>query len=511
MKKLIVLVIVQFAAFAHAQVPITLFGAGVNKNTTVQCYSDGNNQAAQLSSIRVGWDNGTKWGQIQPTNTTPTWTTLDSLTNTRALGTNARAGINVAIGANCPGTATMNTIYTFGDTPQWASAGAVTTGGPCASPDTTYSCSPPASLNGDGTGTDVEYNSIVAALVARYASNSAAQRLYEIWNEADSNNFWCWNDVVCGGTGSANSPLLHANVPSLNNLVRMGWDLKHIAACLDPTAKILSPSFHVGTALTWFHNYNITSISAPAGVSGVNGVPIGCNWNAATVTGKQTYDYVNVHARGTTVAFPDTAGNWNPAAIITAYNNTVTEIANDSLPNPTVIFNDEFGFNTSLQGGSNSTGYSAHIAQEYIYCASLAFAQCHWYQWDTTTLGPQGMLWGTAFDTVAGWLIGATITVPCATVANITTCGLTKGGVTELIAWDTSKYATTCCLAPANQTYGALYNFYIDLTGARRVTTGSGVAPTGWSPILLQQLGVTPAAPTSISGRVTVSGTAVIH
>jgi len=465
----------------------TLFNAGFNQGSSPWCPKDGNNVAAQIYGYRI-WDDGQKWGQIQTSNTAPTFTGLDNHINTRAGGNNTQAGENIAIGAPCPGTP-MAFIYTFGDTPQWASAGAIAANN-CASPNTQYSCTAPASLHGDGTGTDVEYSTFAADVITRYKT-FAGTRYYEIWNEADSSNFWCWNDnTACGGSGSANNPALHANVPSLNNLVLMGWNLKKIAACVDPGAKILSPSFHVGTALTWFHNYNITTITAPAMNPGVNGYPLGCPVIASqSVTGKQTYDYVNVHARGTQVAYPNVAGNWNPAATITAITNTQTEIANDSLPNPTVIFDDEDGYNSTTEGGGNTDGYSAYVAQKEAFVASLGVTQLYWYQWDTATIGLNSTLQGTAWDTMAGWLTGATITSPLTLVGNLYEMGLTKGGITELIVWDTSKYSQPCCVAPANQTFSALYTKATDLTGT--VTSlSSGVASVGWKPILLQQISV---------------------
>lgn len=588
---------------AHAQVSSQLFDAGVNKNSTVQCYSDGNNVAAQLYGIRL-WDDGLKWNQIQATNTAPTFTTFDSFVLTRALGVNARAGINVAVGANCPGTSGMKIIYTFGATPEWASAcfglgdpspclpgpvgttlisstcsiasgtatltcpgaspgfssftgpegpaltitgagpagatlttyitgftsatqvtvavnastsvvstGTVTLSGfgggaQCSSPPGTgdYGCTPTSDVAIDGSGTDLAWMTLVSDIITRYAGKIT---YYEWWNEFDSSNFWCsqGSPAGCGG----GNPQTTSNVPSNNRLVRMAWDAYQIMKCLDPAAKALSPSFHVGTALTTFHFWNTDSVAVPALTAGVDGFPLGCSTiGAQTVTGSQTYDYVNVHARGTNAANPNAAGNWNPAAMITAVTNTKTEIANDSLPNPTIIFNDEYGYNSALEGGNNSTGYSAYVAQTLTFCASLGLTQCYWYQWDTTSIGLQGVAQGTAWDTWANQLTGATVTVPCALVGALYECAFTKGGIPELIVWDTSKYATTCCLAPANQTFSALYTYYVDVTGAQRTTT-AGVAPVGWSPILLQQISTTVVPPVIINGAVTIDGNSVIR
>ena len=596
MRHFLAFALVFVAVGVHGQVSSSLFATSPNHASTTQCYSDGNNVAAQVYGIRF-WDDGVKIPQIFVSSLTPTWTTLDTLVNTVALGTNARSGINVAIGANCPGTSTMKTIYTFGATPEWASAcqgqgdpspclpgptgttligtncsitsgtaalscpgggftSFTTTEGPAitvtgagsaggtlttyiltfnsstsvtlaANASTTVTGTGTATLSGFGGGTkcagpapngdfgctafadntaggvsetDATQNAMAAAIVARYSGKIT---YYELGNENDSTNFDCIfvAPTLCGG----GNPLTTANTASLSRDVRRNWDMKHIIACGDPAAKTLSPSFHVNTALTWFHYYNITTVSAPAGVAGVNGVPAGCNWAAnASVTGAMTYDYVNVHPRGTSAAYPTSAGNWNPAAMITAINNTTTEIANDSLPNPTIYFGDETGYNTLTESGGNTTGQCAFVGQEYILAASLSVTGLYWYQWDSAGVGLQGALPGTCFDTVANWLIGGTISA-CTLTSTTYTCPLTNGGITELLVWDTSKYSTTCCLAPANQTFSSAYTFYTTLTGTRTAMSG-GVAPVGWSPILLQEISSTVAPPMQGSGVLTGSG-----
>lgn len=447
----------------QGQVSKYLFSQGFNQTSSPWCPIDGNSVKAQIYGYRI-WDDGAKWGQMQTSNTTPTYTSSDTHINTRATGN------------TCPGTP-MNVIYTFGDTPSWE--GSSLPANNCANPDTAHSCTPPTDLNGDGTGTDSGYVTFAADLLTRYAGKIT---YYEIWNEADSSNFWCWNDPVCGGGAN---PATNANVASLKNLIRMGWDLKHVAACLDPAAKILSPSFHVGTALTWFHNYNISTINAPAGVSGVNGVPVGCNWPATNnVTGAMTYDYVNVHARGTQAAFPNAAGNWSPEAIITAYNNTVTEINNDNLPNPTIIFNDEFGYNNTTEA-ANIDIRASYIARSYILSAFLGFSQSYWYQWDTVTIGASNNIVGTAYDTVAGWLIGAYLQGSCTTQGTIWTCPLVTNNKNAIIIWDTAQNCTSGCTT-ANQTLGSQYISYTDLTGITNSTSGgNGTVPVGLKPILV--------------------------
>jgi hypothetical protein len=480
------------------QVPNLVFSAGFNKTGSPWCPVDGAGKNALIYSYRV-WDDGLKWSQVEPSNGTYMWTTnptnnaMDTTINNRALA------------GGCPGTP-MSIIYTLGGTPLWATAcsgqpdpgpcfpGKTSDGfgggTQCASPNDLStppapdsSCLPPADINADGTGANAFSNFFINNLVTRYKGKIT---YYEGGNEHDSPNFWCQapSPVPCGGGNSSTT----ANTPALQRLVRRNWDAKNIIHCIDPAAKMLSPSFHVGTALTWFHEYNITSINAPAGVAGQNGVPAGCNWSAQTVTGQQTYDYVNVHPRGTGAAAPDPAGNWNPEALITAYNNTVKECQNDSIQNcPAIVFGDELGYNSSTEGGGNTDAYASYVARTYILCASLNM-YCYWYQWDTSgALGPSNEPQGTAYDTVATWMLGSTVTTQCSENGTIWTCIIAKGGTQFEIAWDDSQSCPSVggCTT-ASHSFGAQYTSYTNLFGVNKPTTGgNGSAPLGIQPIEL--------------------------
>ena len=478
----------------------TLFGQGFNKTSSPWCPIDGNSVDAQIYRLRV-WDSGMKLSQIFPSNLTPTWTSLDTQINTRALS------------GGCPGTP-MQIIYTFGDVPQWASncsgctnpstslPGAVGSGfggGTGCSGTSVYSCMPFSDVNADGTGTDATLMSMAVQIVARYAGKIT---YYEAWNEEDSPQFSCYQGtpVLCG----PGNPNTTANVAENSRAVRMAWDLYNAEKCLDPLSKAMSPSFHVGTALTWFHYFNTTSISAPALTPGTNNYPSQCPAIAAqTVTGSMTYDYVNVHARGGSTPYPASGGNWNPANFVPAIVNTKTEIANDVLPNPTIIFNDEFGYNSALEGGTVTTNFSAFVAQDYLFCISYGMAGCDWYQWDTTTIGLSQALQGSAYDTVVGLTAGQTSTSLCSLSGNVYKCVMSNG----VWAWDISTYSSTTCCTYNNNAFGATYTNYIDLTNTSHPTTGgNGTVPLGWQPVLVQSSGTPPSAPTNVQGIVAING-----
>jgi hypothetical protein len=378
----------------------------------------------------------------------------------------------------CP----MSVIYTVGGTPQWATAcagsgdpstclpgptGSGFGGGTqCAMPDH-WSCLPPADVNTDGTGTDAYFQNFIYTVANRYG---AAIQYYELPNEADSPNFWCQagGTVPCGGGSSSNTP----NTAALKRLIRVGWDMKQIVHCLNPSAKILGPAFHVGTALTWMHQFAISSIQAPAG--SING----CTWAAQTVTGAQTFDIVNFHGRG--------AGSLNtdPTQFMTAYNNALTEATNDNLPRD-YFFDDENGY-VGTDQAPNRDIQAAYVAIAYVLRGSVsnpAMRLSAWYQWDSGQGGLQGSIAGTAFNTVAGWLIGSTLNA-CTTAGTVYTCtGKTAGGGAFAILWDMGKNCDSGCTT-ANQA-AAGYSSWTDIAGVSHAISG-GVAPVGLKPVRVQ-------------------------
>ncbi len=365
-------------AIRSAGIPASLFAAGWNSISAIPpppnwCPSDSTGAIAKISAMRL-WDSGVKWDQVETGNGTYNWNKLDEVLKT---GTSYTGGVPLVADPSCP----MDVIYTIGGTPQWATAcngsgdpstclpgpmGSGYGGGTqCASPDD-WSCLPPADINPDGAGADAYFQSFIYTLANRYGS---AIQYYELPNEADSPNFWCQagGTVPCGGGNSSTTP----NTAALKRLIRAGWDMKQIIHCLNPTAKILSPAFHVGTALTWMHEFVTSSINATAG--NVNG----CTWPAQTVTGAMTFDIVNFHGRGAG------ALNSDPTQFMTAYNNAVTEANNDGLSSA-YFFDDENGYVGTSQA-ANKDIQAAYVAISYTLRASVnnpPIQLSGWYTWD---------------------------------------------------------------------------------------------------------------------------------
>lgn len=314
----------------------------------------------------------------------------------------------------------MDVLYTFGDTPQFA---AVTTPpGTClqAGP---YSCAPPIDVNTDGTGTDAYFQAFVTALVTHAAGRIA---YYELWNEPDCNCFWAGNTA---------------------QLVRMGRDAAAIIRSLDPNAKILSPSAHGPTMATWFDGY-------------------------VAAGGTANFDIVNVHMRG------ENSANASPEAFLTVWGQVQTEVQARNLTS-LPIWDDEHGIlSGQLTDPDELAGYDARSA---ILRAGVGVQRQYIYMWDSIApYGLQGNESGTAWDQVAGWLIGHAIS-PCVASGTVYTCQVDDG----LIVWDAAQTCSNGTCTTSNYTYPTKYVWYRDMTNGNDIALTGSTVPIGYKPIFL--------------------------
>ncbi len=404
----------------------------------------------------------------------------------------------LATNPNCP----MGVIYTVGNTPPWASAcagqvdpspclpGATASGfggGSQCAPATgvpgpyDFSCTPPSDVASDGTGTDQQFQTFIATLADRYAGKIA---YYEVWNEADSPNFWCPDP-----SSVSISPPPATCTGSIQRMVRMGWDLYNIVHCADPKVTVLSPSFHGFSAGVggWMNLYSTqTPISAPAGSVTLPTSGKTCTWPAnSNVIGKDTFDITNFHGRGSPTS--------DPTKFMGVYAAAVGEIQRDNLPMK--FFDDENGYiGTDPSNGGVPTvdSQAAFVSISYVLRASVnnpPILLSAWYSWD----GPQGQLQGTAaglaYDVTAGWLSGSTFSSGCAVAGTIYSCpGTTQAGKPFTILWDTSQ-SSSCdagaCTTLNQPVPASSYTTWTDLSGAQHSVSGESI-PVGYKPILVE-------------------------
>jgi hypothetical protein len=447
-----------------------LFAADFNNIATHSagwCPTDSQGNVGAVTTLRI-WDSGMKWANIETAAGTFDWSKMDLTVNT------------LATNPNCA----MSIIYTHGNTPIWASTCAGQPdpspclpgptpsyggGTQCAPGDGSldYSCLPPSDVDSDGTGTDLQFQTFVNALVTRYAGKIA---YYEVWNEADSPNFWCPGG---GATGCSDS------TGSIKQMIRMGWDEYNIVHCADPKAKVLSPSFHGFSAGPggWMNLYSTTQINAPAGSIG------SCSWNAATVTGKQTFDITNFHGRGSPTS--------DPTGFLAVYNVAVGEINRDNLPTPDGgFFDDENGYIGSADAPTVDL-QAAYVSISYVLRASVtnpAITLSGWYAWDSGQAPLENSDAGLAYDVTAGWLSGSTLTNGCTTVGTVYSCsGTTSKGKPFTIIWDMglSQSCLTACTTSNQPLPSSTYTTWTDLKGNSNQISGGSV-PVGYKPILIE-------------------------
>lgn len=313
-------------------------------------------------------------------------------------------------------------LYTFGNTPQWA--GSIPAGNPCLVAAGPYSCSPPTDLNSDGTGADAYFSNFVTALVTRYKGEIA---FYELWDEPDCTCYWA-------GTTA--------------QIVRMGQDAAAIIRSIDPNARILSPSAHGPTMATWFDGY-------------------------IAAGGASNFDIVNAHMRGAGALYPNAV----PESFLPMYADVIAETAKWNLT-ALPLWDDEHGIKPNqLTDPDELAGY---VARSAILRAGVGLQRQYVYTWDEGDIyGLQGNESGTAWDVVAGWLIGHSISA-CVATGTVYTCAVDDGQ----IVWDTAQSCSKGICTYSTYTYPPIYAWESDISGDKSPLTPPTVK-IGYKPILL--------------------------
>jgi len=320
-------------------------------------------------------------------------------------------------------------MYTFGRVPKWASS--QPGDGSCR-----YGpgeCDPPSDLNRDGTGTDEHWKTFVRAIATHAAGRI---QYWELWNEPQNGFYW---------TGT------------YAQMVRMAEDARSIILSIDPSAKMLSP----GTGLR-FNAYNWTAAYLAAGggkyadIIGFHGYIQGSCPNTVPDTSVIPSRVASFRAM---LASHGQSGKamWNTEASWAHSSDT--------------CFN-----NQDLQAG--------FTAQMYLLYQAAGVQRLYWYNWndpDSGTLWKNGLLKpGQAFKQVRTWLVGATVTSPCAMGSDSSwKCVISKpGGFQGQITWNSKT--TKSITAPSQ------YRHYVDLYGGVHALPGNGSVQIGYKPILLE-------------------------
>jgi polysaccharide biosynthesis protein PslG len=332
----------------------------------------------------------------------------------------------------------ISLIYTFNDVPQFYSSKPGDTN--CAYGNTgTGACDPPDDLNADGTGTDAHFKSFVNALVSHVGNKI---QYWEIWNEPNQDNQW-----------TPTNP----NLP-YSQLVRMEADARTIIKDANSSALILTPS----------------SIGFP------NGAP---DWMAGYLAagGGTNADVIAFHSYVNHRIFGQYPIAENVVPLIQSLKAVMTKYNQQSKP----LWITESGWGkTQYDGFTNESLQTAFTARFILLEASAGAARAYWFQWDGKN--GAGTLWqpnslrtpGIAYEQIHAWLLGATLSVPCAAKGTVWTCTLTRsGGYQAMAVWNTAGNSSF--------TFPSQYKQYINLSGKVTSTSGSTVSIGTW-PILLE-------------------------
>jgi hypothetical protein len=443
-----------------------------------------------VHTIRL-WDAGTKWGNLNPTSTTYTWKNLD-----------AQVSMARANGSEL--------LYTFGGVPPWAlqknvpitsiarSGGVVTVTTSSAhgmyynsaqsasrQSQITVAGVSDASFNGtfylsgtptantltyaqSGANSSASAGSVSAVCGGEYAPSMCAEAPASLsqWDEfvtqlishlgAGAIHYWeFWNE--------ANDPLYWQGDPK--TLVAMASDARSIIRAVDPAAVFLSPS--------------ITGVYETQAECAGSVQYCGTTWldNWLGLGGNSTINIVSLHGYSNIGLAPEQiqGSSYQLQAVIAKH-------GNGSLP----IWDTESSWrnNTNIPSASDQAGW---LARHFLLEQSIGVQRTFWSAYDTPTWGT---LWtsigglntaGEAHGQVSQWVIGSTISQPCAEIpANPTTfvCSFTRAdGYVAQAVWNTAGSAT--------YTVPSQYVQYRDLTGALHGVVGGSVE-ISTSPILLE-------------------------
>lgn len=409
---------------ARAQIPAAYFGMQATSGVALQPPQWWSNPwpVVTFDSLRL-WDAGVAWAQINTADGVYNWTLLDEWLN------DAR---NNHVG---------QVMYTFGETPQWASSHPNDQSCAWAPGE----CDPPKDLNPDGSGPDQIWQNYVAAIAAHSAGTI---KYWEIWNEPK--NAYYWNGTVA-------------------QLVRMAKDARSVILSIDPQAVMLTPPSHGPWQTLYF-----------AG------------------GGPEYADIITYHGyvyRSGCVGFPKAADELTVISGVQAVMATYGQSGKPLWDTETSwgVTGDSCFYDEDLQ--------SAFLAQLYMLHWSAGVERVFWYQYNNQL---NGTLWtpnsdphhrnykgtlhkaGYAYDQVYQWLGGLNMDGPCKQSGTVWTCNFSRpSGYLAEAVWDTSQTCHNGSCGTKNRQVGSQYINYLTLDG-KKFSISGGHAPVGAKPILLQ-------------------------
>lgn len=388
--------------------------------------------AIPFGAVRL-WATETTWNDINTSSGVYDFTTLD---NTIAVSQqNGQNGF----------------VFTFGAVPTWASSDPGDTSCTAAN---NGSCDPPIGLNSDGSGDDSLWQNFVTAITAHNKSNGLPIHYWEIWNEPN---------ILVEWKGTP------------NQMARMAMDAYTIIKAADPTALVTTPTPGDDGSGQDIKSWELPYLNAMATLAPGN--PLAPFADVITYHGYT--DACNSQV-------PESSENSDLGDLSVAISNSGFSTSLTSLP----VWNTEGSWNKDA-GLPNPNMQAAYVGRMYLLQWSMGVSRFYWFQYGNTQNGTllnsdNGLdLAGTAYGQVFGWMVGATLTIPCTANGTVWTCNLTSsGGVQEQAVWDTSQSCSNGTCTTSSYNPSSTYTEYYDLAGDPP-TPISGSVQIGAEPILL--------------------------
>lgn len=250
----------------------------------------------------------------------------------------------------------------------------------------------------------------------------------------------------------------------LQTLVNMTASASKIIKTTDPNAIILSPSTTKG--------YGTTALCAADYYCGTTMMS---RWYA--LGGNKYIDAVSFHG------YPH--GTEDPEQIVGQISLHRAAMSAVGIGNYDI-------WDTEASWGKTSqlpdeTDQASWLARHFLLEQSQGLPRSFWYSYDAFG-DTWGTLWdvatglipdGNAYTTLTHWLIGSSLTSPCANVSgNIWSCSYTKAGVAEKIIWSTS--------GTVSYTVGTSFKSQFDILTNTSTPVVSGVISVSELPILVK-------------------------
>ena len=453
--------------------------------------TDSNNAVSHVFGLRT-WDNGMKLCQLAPTNSTISFTS--------GAGALLNQEINTLATNSSLISHPITVLYTLGCTPTWAAlAGSDSS---CAAVGTdTVSCIPfndmdansstcNATPNANGTqnstvlancgnGTNAQFQTLMYQIINQFKGQGM---WYECWNEADGSGIFWSNSASFGGIGRAPSNI---DQPPLVRLVRVCADLAQMVHQLDSTAKVMTPSVHGPQWSAWWPLLAGTTVNVPACTGSCSSAIGGATWAAYTTTGAQiSWDVATGHLRGS-------SNNADVTEFLTMWNDMAAAEAIPSNGLPSFSCNDEWSLNSGQYVNLPTT--AGWVADGLVLMATVPINCVYYYNWDNGTYILQGTTAGLAWDTVAGWLSGATVNPSTHSGTIYTVTGTLSNHKPFEIMFDNGGTCNSSNVCTTTNESAGSYTQYTDIAGVVHTVSG-GVVPVGYQAILLTSGGGSPAA-----------------